>query len=482
MGRKWLGPDPSADQDLATKEYVDDGLAGKASTFHTHDDRYYTETEVDALLDGLGGASPYTLPYTLQGVISSNLDTGGFPSFIHINPVNSNGEVGIYASSADPLVLAFADGIDKTTGSPKTHVAVIGSSVEPSAWSRSNLPYNITKYLYAEYDPQTEALSYSVKDSELVSLVGDNVPGMTRITDATISTNQNTADAGNMQDGDGNTKWRSESETKPHIITWDCGVGGRVATGIQFLSDSPSDYPHTWTVQGSNDQTHWTILLSVSEDPGDYPKIVKVFANTTSYRYYRMYVTKNDTNETIHWLEFSECYLLTSAGNNLPIYHDPVTNEVYENGVKKCLVCLGYAKDGLSSIKSKGEAFTGRYSTYVYGTAPVTTSAIAGVIFDTIPLPPGISAYPKALMSVSCHLFSRSNYSEGGTLTIEALDAEDNTVSTLSTYTWRDDWGLAHSFSYTGSIPAGATKVALRVGSYYATTFGGNLMILKVNS
>lgn len=41
---------PSATADAATKGYVDTGLTGKAGATHTHDDRYYTEAEVNALL------------------------------------------------------------------------------------------------------------------------------------------------------------------------------------------------------------------------------------------------------------------------------------------------------------------------------------------------------------------------------------------------------------------------------------------------
>ena len=41
---------PAATADAATKGYVDTGLTGKADATHTHDDRYYTEAEVNALL------------------------------------------------------------------------------------------------------------------------------------------------------------------------------------------------------------------------------------------------------------------------------------------------------------------------------------------------------------------------------------------------------------------------------------------------
>jgi len=59
VGRKWLGSAPSSDQDLATKEYVDDAVAGGSVPSHTHDDRYYTETEVDALLANVGGSDVF---------------------------------------------------------------------------------------------------------------------------------------------------------------------------------------------------------------------------------------------------------------------------------------------------------------------------------------------------------------------------------------------------------------------------------------
>lgn len=43
---------------LATK----DDLAGRANTGHTHDDRYYTETEADTLLAGKSAASQTHTP------------------------------------------------------------------------------------------------------------------------------------------------------------------------------------------------------------------------------------------------------------------------------------------------------------------------------------------------------------------------------------------------------------------------------------
>ena len=38
------------DERKADKSYVDNGLAGKSDTSHTHDNRYYTESEVDTAL------------------------------------------------------------------------------------------------------------------------------------------------------------------------------------------------------------------------------------------------------------------------------------------------------------------------------------------------------------------------------------------------------------------------------------------------
>ena len=73
-GALTLSGDPTADLHAATKQYVDTGLAGKAATSHTHDDRYYTETETDTLLAGKSDtghthtfASLTSKPTTLAG-------------------------------------------------------------------------------------------------------------------------------------------------------------------------------------------------------------------------------------------------------------------------------------------------------------------------------------------------------------------------------------------------------------------------------
>ena len=47
-------------------------LAGKAATSHTHDDRYYTEAEVDALIAAVEtgeGWAPVSASTTVQGIV-----------------------------------------------------------------------------------------------------------------------------------------------------------------------------------------------------------------------------------------------------------------------------------------------------------------------------------------------------------------------------------------------------------------------------
>ncbi len=71
MARKQLGAAPSASTDAVTKAQLD----GKAAASHTHDDRYYTESEVNALLpvkitqsayNALGSGRPQRL-YAIVG-------------------------------------------------------------------------------------------------------------------------------------------------------------------------------------------------------------------------------------------------------------------------------------------------------------------------------------------------------------------------------------------------------------------------------
>lgn len=46
---------PGTDENIPTEKAVRTGLSEKSDTGHTHDDRYYTDDEIDTMLSGIGG-------------------------------------------------------------------------------------------------------------------------------------------------------------------------------------------------------------------------------------------------------------------------------------------------------------------------------------------------------------------------------------------------------------------------------------------
>lgn len=65
-----------AEGDDALEAAITAALAGKAASAHTHDDRYYTEAEVDALLASAGGGAASVLRFTKYVADQSTKGTG----------------------------------------------------------------------------------------------------------------------------------------------------------------------------------------------------------------------------------------------------------------------------------------------------------------------------------------------------------------------------------------------------------------------
>ncbi len=89
-------------------------------------------------------------------------------------------------------------------------------------------------------------------------------------------------------------------------------------------NDSPNRDPKTWTIEGSNDKTNWTLVDSRDQsvtftqqllDRGfqnndadtDWKKFYFAAANPGSYKYYRMRVTNNFNNDSL--IQFGEISL-----------------------------------------------------------------------------------------------------------------------------------------------------------------------------
>lgn len=115
---------------------------------------------------------------------------------------------------------------------------------------------------------------------------------------------QSGSSASNAFDGSVTTEWQSDfSSSLPQWLKYDLGSGGDKILNKYILSVPPStfaDNPFDWKLQGSNNDSDWTDLDVRSSlwllDFGDRADKICITdfsegENTTSFRYYRLYIT-----------------------------------------------------------------------------------------------------------------------------------------------------------------------------------------------
>jgi len=83
----------------------------------------------------------------------------------------------------------------------------------------------------------------------------------------------------------------------------------RYGITVPNTAPSPNRAPKDWTFQGSNDDSNWTVLDTVTGETGWSQGETRyfTFSNTTKYRYYRFNITAN--NGDASYLELGEVYL-----------------------------------------------------------------------------------------------------------------------------------------------------------------------------
>lgn len=110
-------------------------------------------------------------------------------------------------------------------------------------------------------------------------------------------------------DNNSDSIWHTKGTSSPWWIKVDLGVdNGKVVIGytIKQQIDNPTRAPKIWEFQGSNNDTDWIVLDGQNQINWTNTKRTYIFANSTSYRYYRLYITANngDTYLTISEIEF----------------------------------------------------------------------------------------------------------------------------------------------------------------------------------
>jgi len=99
--------------------------------------------------------------------------------------------------------------------------------------------------------------------------------------------------ASNAFDDNEATGWNSTNTAFPHWIKYDLGGGiTKKARKLRFKSKSDTTRPKDFKLQGSNNDSTWTDIISETAADNDNWQEWE-FANSTAYRYYRIYITSN---------------------------------------------------------------------------------------------------------------------------------------------------------------------------------------------
>lgn len=96
------------------------------------------------------------------------------------------------------------------------------------------------------------------------------------------------------------TMWGSSNNTFPQWIAYEFNIPKAVSQYTIKADNWSTTPPYNWTFEGSNDGTTWTTLDTRTNITGwsPYEKRTFSFANTTSYKKYRLYMTANNGGGT----------------------------------------------------------------------------------------------------------------------------------------------------------------------------------------
>lgn len=133
-----VAQDPTENLELTTKQYVDNKLANKSNTGHNHDDRYYTEDEIDTKLSALLGANDALV---FKGIIDGEhpLPTAGY-EVGHTYRVNAAGTYAGQKCEQGDLIICIADAL--STSTPHWTVAqtnIDGAVIGPNTSTGDNI-------------------------------------------------------------------------------------------------------------------------------------------------------------------------------------------------------------------------------------------------------------------------------------------------------------------------------------------------------
>ena len=237
-----VAQDPTENLELTTKQYVDNKLANKSNTGHNHDDRYYTETEIDTKLSALLGANDALV---FKGIIDGEhpLPTTGY-EVGHTYRVNEAGTYAGQKCEQGDLIICIADAL--STSTPHWTVAqtnIDGAVIGPASAVNNHV---------AIFDGANGKV---IKDSGFT--IGKSVPSNAVFTDTHYTTHlyAGTGTAQNAATTNGNTKLTvADNDTVSDSVTIK-GTGDASVTsdsnGNIIINSKPYSHPTSGVTAGT---------------------------------------------------------------------------------------------------------------------------------------------------------------------------------------------------------------------------------------
>lgn len=240
-----------------------------------------------------------------QGILQAAVSSTGSGNFLS----SGSGLTVNLAATTTPLVLSFAGGNNNNLN-PNNYISTVSADTT-SAWA--GLAINSTNYLYVDRNTSTGALTYNA--SVLPPLYQPVAPtpfslgtqvAPTNMTSNTlpspyVAASSVSTGAYSVFDGSNTTDFNSGAGNPTCWLSLDYGSGnGKVITAYMIRSSSGNNYfPNTWTFEGSNDNSTWTVLDTrlgqTGWSSGGEPRYF-IINNTTNYRYYRVNVSASTGN------------------------------------------------------------------------------------------------------------------------------------------------------------------------------------------
>ena len=283
---------------VLTKASIDSLNTHKSST--DHDSRYYTKSAVDNL------QATALIPMVSNSVNSAKVNASGYADYI---AKVSDTSIVHYAGGSNPNIV-------ETDVLGRTHTITADETI-------TGITNNGTYEMLKEYDLATG------EEGDLVAINTGFIltPIMTTNTapsgTASASSELNASSmAWEAFDGSSASIWISLSAPSvgtPQWLKYDFGSGiSERVSKIVIVNSSDTNTLKSATFQGSNDDSTWTTLLTISNDTNQtaFSRREFSFGNANSYRYYRLNIT--DRNNTLNYV----------AIGNLELYRTNTVKEV----------------------------------------------------------------------------------------------------------------------------------------------------------